>query len=145
MKRADLISSIIVMAVAIFFFYQTFAFPDTGADSETGPEFIPRIFSTLLMILGIILFIKSFTTKEEAPTTKVKMIALTIGILFVYMLLINFLGFYSSTILFVLVLLLITNIRKIALLITVPISIALFIFVFFENLLTVPIPTGILF
>ncbi|QQK78829.1 tripartite tricarboxylate transporter TctB family protein [Salicibibacter cibi] len=145
MKRVDLISSIIVMAVAIFFLYQTFGFPATGTDSETGPEFIPRIFSTLLMILGIILFIKSFITKEEAPTTKVKMIALTIGILFVYLLLINFLGYYSSTILFVLVLLLITNIRKIAFLITVPIMVALFIFVFFENLLTVPIPTGILF
>lgn len=144
MKIANLIGSLVGMAVAVFFFYHTFAFPVVQSQ-ETGPAFMPRIFAVALMILSIILLIQSFFTKEKAPETKMKMIGLTMGIVLIYLLLIPTLGFYSSTILFVLVLILITKLKKPILLVVIPVAVPLFVFVFFEKMLRVPIPTGILF
>lgn len=144
MRKVNIISSLIAMAIAIFFYYNTLDFPSIKS-TETGADFMPKIFSGGLMILGIILFVQSFFTKEKSPEEKMNMIALTAGILLIYLFFIQLLGFYSSTILFMIALLLITKVRKMTILIFVPVGISFFIFIFFEKMLKVPIPSGFLF
>mgnify|MGYP001398708189 CR=1 FL=1 len=146
MKRANLIASVLVMAVAAYFYYLTFSFPTVSAQ-ETGPAFVPRIYCGALMLLGLILFIQGLLhkEKEDGQQGKMGMVFAVMGVMLLYLFLIALAGFYASTVLMVLALLWIFKVRSPVLLICIPAGTALFVFLFFEELLAVPMPSGLFF
>lgn len=143
-KNVNLISSILVMCISVMFFYLTLSFKKVESN-EVGAAFMPRVYAIVLIILGIILFLQSLKSKDEENPSDFKMVAITMGVIAGYILLTPMLGFYISTLISVLALLLFSRVRKPILLITVPMGISLFIYVCFEKLLHVPIPFGMFF
>jgi len=64
---------------------------------------------------------------------------------FVYILMLDFLGFFSSSIIFLAVLMLSFQVRDWKVVIGVPLMFLLFVYFLFEKLLVFPLPRGILF
>jgi hypothetical protein len=143
-KNADLIISILVISVGCLFFYLTLFFKTTDT-TEVGAAFIPRVYTTMLVILGIMLFFQSLKSKAEDIPSDFKMVAISIGLTAGYILLTPVLGFYIATLVSVLAFLLFSRVRKPILLIVTPVGISLFVYVCFERLLRVPIPWGLFF
>lgn len=73
------------------------------------------------------------------------MVLLSMILIVVYVFIIAKLGFYVSTLLFLTLILWITKVRRLLTLVTVPIGTLLFLFLFFQKLLKVSLPTGIFF
>ncbi|CEG22083.1 Tripartite tricarboxylate transporter TctB family protein [Planococcus massiliensis] len=146
MKKPNYISGLIIIIIAGFFYSLTFNFPKLE-NQLIGAEFMPRVYSVMLIILGSILLIQTFRNKEESDEQENTMKYSIGAMLFVilYVVVIPYIGFYISTFLLVLGLLLFSKVKNKILLITIPVGTSLFIFVFFQILLKVSIPMGTLF
>ncbi|HZK55206.1 MAG TPA: tripartite tricarboxylate transporter TctB family protein [Desulfosporosinus sp.] len=140
-KKVDFISSILVICISIMVFYLSLSFKKLEA-TEVGAAFMPRVYAGALIILSVILFVQSIKSKEDDDSGDFKMVAITMGVIAGYIVLTPMLGFYISTLVSVLALLLFSRIRKPILLITMPVGISLFIYICFQKLLHVPIPLG---
>jgi cell division protein FtsW (lipid II flippase) len=116
-------------------------------NNELGPAFLPRIYCGLLIIFGLILFIQGLLDKnKEAEKVKTFGYALmSMVIVFLYILVLPYIGFYISTVFAMLGLLLFSKVRRVLLLVSVPIGAVLFVYLVFELMLKVQIPKGSLF
>lgn len=150
LKVANISSGIVSIAVGGFFYFLTFSFPDIELD-VLGAEFLPRLYSILLILFGLILLVQAVVKKdseekddEQKPSTYIYGLS-TIAIVLLYILILPYVGFYISTILAMLALLYFSKVRKVLVLVSVPLGVILFIYVVFEILLKVPVPTGSFF
>ncbi|WP_164671166.1 tripartite tricarboxylate transporter TctB family protein [Virgibacillus doumboii] len=143
MKPQNILISILTIIFGGITYYYTLSFPDVPG-SITGPAFMPRIYAVLLIALGIILFCKSVFISNEEPNPNSKKVLLFILLFIIYAVLIPILGFYLSSILFLVMLLWMNHVKKVIYLVSVPAGVAFFLFVFFQQLLNVPLPTGFL-
>lgn len=146
MKNANSISGLIVIIIAGFFYALTFDFPDSS-NQAVGAEFMPRVYCIFLFVLGAMLIFqgvreKSHPTQEEDTF---KYSAITMLLVLVYLIIIPFIGFYISTFLLILSLLLFSKVKSWIVLISIPVGTNLFILIFFQNFLNVSIPMGSLF
>ena len=141
MKRANIIISLLVIVFGLVAYWYTSDFPGSSG-SETGPGFMPKIF-IIIIILGISLLIKSIFFENEKATLYKKRIAIFILLFIIYNILIPILGFYVTSILFLISLLWMNNIKKLVYFFFVPLGVVTFIFIFFQTLLKVPLPTGV--
>lgn len=150
LKVANISSGIVSIAIGGFFYFMTFGFPAIETDI-LGPAFLPRFYCILLILFGLILVIQAAVKKEAEEKNAEKrsntyIYGLSaIGIVFLYILFLPYVGFYISTVLAMLALLYFSKIRKLLVLVSVPLGVILFIYVIFEILLKVPVPTGSLF
>ena len=132
------------MSVAAFFVLMSFTFPP-GTETETGPAFIPRIYGGLLFALGFALAAKSLRGRGEAAAEagrlSVKNVVIGLALFTAYVIMIPILGFYLMTLIMVAALLRLGRGRSPVLLIAVPAGVALFIYLFFEKLMSVPMPS----
>ena len=146
MKKPNYIIALLIIIVAGFFYSQTFDFPQLD-NQLIGADFMPRVYCILLIILGCILLIQTYRdkddTEEEESTMKYSIGAMLFVIL--YVIVIPYIGFYISTFLLVLGLLLFSKVKNKIYLIAIPVGTSLFIYVFFQILLKVSIPMGTLF
>lgn len=144
MKTPNIIISIISIIFGVLVYVFTLDFPQlTGSDS--GPAFMPRIYAIFIMIFGISLLVKSifFSNEEANPISKKVLIYILMFI--IYICLIPLIGVYGSTVLFLVFMLWFSQVRRLVVLIAVPAGAVLFIFLFFQQLLNVPIPGGLLY
>lgn len=144
MRIANLISSLMVLALAGAVFTMTLSFPDLQG-SETGPAFFPRLLSGLLGILGIVLLFQSLRDRSSKPDGPLLGVIMVIALMFVYLLLFTWIGFLISTPIVVLAFLLYVKVKKWSSLIALPAGVTLFIYLLFVKFLGVPLPIGELF
>ena len=146
MKKPNYIIALLIIIVAGFFYSQTFDFPQLD-NQLIGADFMPRVYCIFLIILGCILLIQTYRDKddtdEQESTMKYSIGAMLFVIL--YVIVIPYIGFYISTFLLVLGLLLFSKVKNKIYLIAIPVGTSLFIYVFFQILLKVSIPMGTLF
>lgn len=151
MKNEKVIGSVVFLIISGLFFVLTLDFPTVAATADVGPSFMPRIYSFFLALLAIILLIQGIREnikKEKDSVTTYENIGLVLIIMLlttVYVFLIPYLGFYLVSLVFIILFLLISRVKKISSIILVSIFTNVFIYVFFERLLHVPIPMGMLF
>lgn len=146
MKVPHIASGIVSIFIGGFFYFLTMDFPELN-NTETGPAFLPRIYCGLLVVFGLILFIQGILDKnKEVKKEKTFLFALlSMGIVCLYIVVMPYVGFYISTALTLVALLLFSKIRSILTLVSVPVGALLFVYVVFELLLKVQIPSGSLF
>lgn len=146
MKKPNFISAVLIILFAGFFYAQTFDFPQLD-NQLIGAEFMPRFYCILLIILGGILLFQRSTEKDEGDQEEstMKYSIGAMGLVILYVIIIPFVGFYLSTILMVLGLLLFSKVKNKIVLVAIPVGTSLFIYVFFQILLKVSIPVGSLF
>lgn len=147
MKLPNIIFGIIIICIGALFFGMTFDFPKLTLE-PVGPSFMPRVYSVLLIMLGLLLIMNLFKNNEAANSIdrkNLKNVLFSMLLVLMYIILIRYIGFYISTLLFSISFLLFSRVRNKYVIISLPIGIITVIFIFFDKLLKVAIPLGILF
>ena len=146
MRIQNMICGMSILILGGFFYALTFDFPQLSA-KDPGPAFMPRIYCGLLILFGLIVFIRGIldkNKKEEQEKTFRYAIA-SMGIVLLYIIAMPIVGFNISTLFLVFSLLLFSKVRSKITLISIPIGTVLFIYIVFVKLLKVSIPVGSLF
>lgn len=148
--NTETISGLLSILVGSFFYYLTLDFPSIETD-VLGAAFLPKLYSILLIIFGVILITKKLVKSNTNPENQEGEFKgffyglSSMVIVLIYVLLLPYIGFYIATILVMLTLLYFLKVRKILVLLSVSVGVTLFVFILFEKLLKVPLPTGVLF
>ncbi|WP_404455066.1 tripartite tricarboxylate transporter TctB family protein [Oceanobacillus kapialis] len=156
MTRSNYFLSIFTILFSVFFLYMTSRIPQSSSTYIIGPKTWPIILLTLMLVLGIIMFIKTYfqakkdvedvVSEEKEPVKKVFnvhasiIVAVIVGI---YLFLLNTLGFILSSLLFIFVVSLLLGIkRKTHSILLSVIGTAALVYLFCI-LLGIPLPRGI--
>jgi hypothetical protein len=146
----ELIVDLVFLAVSIFLFGTTYTFRVANIESGGGPAFWPRILLGVMIVLEIVLVIISYRKykkgelkKEKDPeVVNPKNLYIGIGGMALYILLISYLGFLISTMLFMFIMMHILQV-KLRRNIIVSVVGAYIISYVFVGLLMVPLPQGV--
>ena len=105
MKKSNIFVSIIIILIGIFTLIEVKSFPQ-GQNNVVGPGFFPGIIATILIILGIILFIQSIRIKKDEDkkvnlfNKENKLAYIIMGITLIYLVAMNYIGFLISSIIY---------------------------------------------
>ena len=151
MKKVDLIISIILIAFIGFYAFLTINLPARNLPNTLGSDFMPWILVICLSLLSILLLLKAIfgrTVEKGDSTISLKeglgVLFLT-AIIFVYVKAISLFGFIIITPIFIAVLMLFTGSRKWKEVVIVSIVATFGIYLFFQKIFQVLLPTGTIF
>ena len=147
----DRIISVLSFAFGLTVFIMANAFARSGEGIIGNPAMYPRILAVAMMVLSVVLFIRSFFTKDEDTHQSFTFtvegmlnVAIGVSILLAYVYILVPVGFILSTAAFVLISLLFFKASiKQSLILFVPITLS--VYFVFATLLNVPLPSGIFF
>lgn len=145
-KTSFTVIGLALVGVLVLFFSRNLAWGEykTGY----GPGFYPRILVIVLFILLAILFIQDWIKlkgqKEPAPVLELKYSLIFLGMMILYTVLLNILGFFVDTALF-LVAGMVTLKAKVMKAIVVSLVVSAALYYSFGVLLLVQLPKGLLF
>jgi len=143
----DVYLSLLFIILSLFLYTRT-------SSMITGAGLFPKILLSSLFVLSIItLYLgikKSFIiTKEQQKEilsfNKIRLSLISLVIVIIYAVLVKYLGFYTSTIIFIFIFMKFCNINKILNILLLAVGIDLFIYFLFEVQLKIFMPKGILF
>jgi len=105
---------------------------------------VPRLWIFLLLVCCVILVVSAFRGNQEADPSlgHGRLSFLFIGMMIVYMILINLIGFYIASFLFVIAGILVLGYRRWPVILAVASGWVLFSYAVFHKLLFVPLPNG---
>lgn len=143
--KQDIFLGLFIAAFGAAAFISTLSFPQ-------GAALMPRIVTILLLALGLLLSVISFVElkkgkiPEHTPIelARMKYPAIAYLLIVAYALLIDVLGFYSSTLLFLVCFMYFMNIKKLKTIIITSVVLLGFVYLLFNLGLSVNFPTGIL-
>lgn len=151
-KTRDYICSLLFLFSGIFIFINSIDIvPLMGKDLGSG--FMPKVIGVSLVVISLIklvlVFYNSKNYKEETKKEDIdsKGGLLTIGISLFYIITFNFLGFITSTILYLFFQMLILSNEKnrnIKLFAVISIGFSVFLYILFVYVISKPLPVGIL-
>ena len=151
MKKVDLIISIILIAFIGFYAFLTINLPARNLPNTLDSDFMPWILVICLSLLSILLLLKAIfgrTVEKGDSTISLKeglgVLFLT-AIIFVYVKAISLFGFIIITPIFIAVLMLFTGSRKWKEVVIVSIVATFGIYLFFQKIFQVLLPTGTIF
>jgi len=168
LNNKDIIINIFLICFSIYLIYYSFTIDQLqGALAETSPGLIPRLIGLFLLICNFILLvssIKNTITKNKSyviddvdnynknvkntifiVSPRIIRIIITLSIIIIYRYVINILGFYISSIIFLVTMFSITKINKWWQIILISTVVTIIIGVFFKELLRIPLPDGYFF
>jgi len=149
-KKDDILSGCILIAVSIFFLRESSFLPPSSLGIP-GSAFFPRLMSIAFLIFGSVLIIRSF--KKGGAERKTDLISkqdlIRVGAVIllcgICIFSIPFLGFIFTTILFIGFLMLMFQVKRIEIIILWSFFITLIVYFIFKILLKVPLPIGTFF
>ncbi|SEH41852.1 Tripartite tricarboxylate transporter TctB family protein [Halobacillus karajensis] len=146
MNRPNLFIGVILIIGCSIYFYETMSFPSSDLQM-TSPAFIPRVYCILLFILSAFLIAGSFKREEGGGGSRPPFLhsLMAMGMTSLYIIAIPFLGFYITTVLFIVALLYFAKVKNYAVLTSIPIGTLAFLYLFFVKVLNVGLPVGSLF
>jgi len=144
-----MIFSAILIVIGLFFYYLTFNFPQGSLTKSVGPASIPRIWIFTLLIFSIWQLINTMRKPEEQikkdPEQKIGLVVVFVAMMVLYLIIINVVGYFISTLLFLICGILILSYRKYVFIIASSAGFVLFAYLFFYKMLQIPLPLGTLF
>ncbi|MBR4323607.1 tripartite tricarboxylate transporter TctB family protein [Treponema sp.] len=150
MKKANIISAIVGMAVSALAFGYTFTFKKFK-NVPVGPEFFPRALALLLFICCLVLLLTNLKTnqrnKEKAPTLSLfnkdmQKAALSLLLIILYAISWNFLGFLIATPIALFAMIFILGKRNYKMMAAVSLGMTALVFCAFKFLLGIEMPLG---
>ena len=110
---------------------------------------MPTVYSALLIFLSMFLIKRSLknnkTEKETGEHASYRKFFMVTASILLYIILVRFLGFYSSTLIFLLSFMFMLKAAKTITVIIISLSTTGLIYTFFDLMLHIPIPRGLLF
>ncbi|KGQ63734.1 tripartite tricarboxylate transporter TctB family protein [Gallibacterium anatis] len=149
-KNKDKLSLIIygfLVSVSILSIHFCIEFPHPNIPNDIGSAAFPILYSVFLLLLSTTGLILSLLKQENNVRENVNyfrtLIAIILNIITIS--LINIIGFYISIFLFSFSIMLLLGIRSKFKIILLPFIITIIIFIIFNIILNVPLPTGYIF
>ncbi len=130
----------VFIAIALLFYLVTLTFPE----EEAGPSAIPHLWIIALIVLSIFLIIQALTGKMEPDPKNGRLdkLALFVGATIGYLLVMQIVGYYISTFLFLVAVMYFLSYRKYITMVAVSGGWLLFAYVVFQRMLYIPLPQG---
>ncbi|MBW2149359.1 MAG: tripartite tricarboxylate transporter TctB family protein [Deltaproteobacteria bacterium] len=150
MKWSDIIVGIFLLLFGFHIFYVSGKLEVMRKVSFGGPEFFPRLSASLMMICSVLLIAnalrgKALDKRMKATFKDLRWVIFVFTLTGGFVALIDILGFLTSTSIYLLIFLLIVRERRILVIASTAIMLPLFVFLFFEKLMGIPLPDGLLF
>lgn len=160
-RRTDLIISLLLMAFAVWTWYEAYSFPRGTVVDPMGPAFWPQLLAEGIGLFSLALLVVALWPKKEAgPGIKPKETEASdegvdeevfsrfrfwgvIGVLAIYLVLLQSLGYFLGTPLMVLGVLLILGVRDLRPLLLSVLGLPLLWGIVFGYALGVPLPEGV--
>lgn len=132
------------LLISILFLVQTMSFPKTSA---VGPSVVPQLWIAFLVPLNFILLVRTFKHHEEVAGAgpRIDLVLGFVGLLFVYLLIMQIIGYFISTFIFILTALFYLGYRNKRNALIITSSWILFSYIIFYKTLYLPLPLGMLF
>lgn len=137
-KTYDAIGSLIFIAVAVAGLLECRNFSDSAA-------LMPTFTLGAILFLSVIQLLMCSRVPDERAHINLKRMGIVLLALLLYVGLINVIGYYVCTLLFIAGLMFAFGIRKKKTLIAVPVIFCVFVFVVFAKGLSISLPSGVLF
>jgi tripartite-type tricarboxylate transporter receptor subunit TctC len=132
------------LIISIILYLQTLTFP---TNSEVGPAVVPRLWILMITPLSLLLLLRTFKRQEkiEENGPRIDIVLMFIGFLVVYLIVMNFIGYFISTFLFMIAGMLYLGYKNHKVTLIVASSWILFSYIIFYKILFVPLPIGKIF
>ncbi|MEI3605206.1 tripartite tricarboxylate transporter TctB family protein [Pseudogracilibacillus sp. SE30717A] len=150
MKKGNIIASLISIGIGICFIYLSKDFPKEVSNAP-GPGFYPSFLGVILIILGVFLLIQNLIDKNKEDVSlalgskKARFIYKVIGIVTLYAIVLPFIGFIATTFSFMIVMCYLMGLRSYKLLLIIPLGVTTVVFLIFNMVFKVPLPSQTLF
>jgi len=131
-----------IISLSLFFYYQTILFQIPETVNITSPALIPRIWIFTLLLLSVILIVKSKNEGNVHANYSPKTVLIIIAFLLVYLVAMQWIGYFFTTPVFILSTMYILKYRKISLMTINAFGFVLFSFFVFNKLLHIDLPLG---
>lgn len=149
MKKADIVSGILVLLIAVYVFVETAKFPQDVV-LLLGPAFFPRLVAAGLVVLSIALIITALAGRSlpQEPDFDfahggVRRALVALGTVAAYTLLLPTLGFILDSFLLLLVMMRFLGLRTYPKILLVSAAVTVAIFLVFHTFLKIALPTGL--
>jgi len=158
MKKGEIVSSAVCLCLFSFMFYQAAKLHDVGRFGEVGSGFWPMlslggavILSLCWLIISVVKFFRAKFEFAEAPSAEMiveshgrrKKVALSVSCIFAYIVLMQWIGFILSTLLFVPAFSLALEERRKLVLILSPFLVTAITVLVFARFVAIPFPKGL--
>ncbi|OQX89022.1 hypothetical protein B6D60_00260 [candidate division KSB1 bacterium 4484_87] len=147
--RGEVVIAYILIAISLYLYAQTFNFPTGKLSRAAGPASMPRlliyamIFFSAWLIVDLIRH-QSFVNVKSEKKGFIQALSL-VGIMTGYLLVINYLGYFISTFIFLISGIYVMSYRRHWIVFLFAIGFLLLAYVAFIKVLQVPLPRGIIF
>lgn len=160
MKRDEIIANVVIIVFFIFMLINSFKLHEIRRFGETGSGFWPMLTLSTATLLSIILLVsnirnhirkKKIGAAEASLPTEVKIdlktrrrkYALSVILLLIYIMIMPWIGFVLSTLLYVLAFILALEERRKYVLAISPILVTALIVIIFTKFIVIPFPRGV--
>ena len=134
-----------IITISLFFYYQTVLFEIPSTLNVTSPALIPRIWITILILISILLIFKSKTKNIKRVHYSPQTVLIIITFLIIYLVAMQWVGYYFTTPFFILSTMYLLKYRKFAYMTINAFGFMLFSYFIFNQLLNIDLPLGWLF
>ncbi|MBC2857132.1 tripartite tricarboxylate transporter TctB family protein [Cetobacterium sp. 2A] len=143
----DRIFSFVLCCIGISVYYTATQFQEGFMiDNGLGVDFFPKVISLILVILSILMFIGTFKANHKSAkfSKESKYTFITIGLVIMYIFLIDTIGYLLSTILFSFAVISVLKTKSTRNKIIFSLLFPSVIYLLFTNVFKISLPTGIL-
>ena len=160
MKRDEIIGNVVIVSFFIFMLVNSFKLQEIRRFGEMGSGFWPILILSAAVILSAVLLVSSLVgylkakrqssgepplSPEAAEALKIrrKKIALSVLLLLLYIVVMPWIGFGLSTLLYVPAFILVLGERRKLVLILSPVLVTVFVILIFSRFIAIPFPKGV--
>lgn len=150
MNKPNIIAGILGMLLSCYIFFTAMKFPKPPA-TLLGPDFFPMILSLGLFIFSLSLLVQAILKKcnveyekMDIKSPEVIRSSMSLVATLIYVLLMQFIGFITATIIYLLFLMYLLKNREYVKMGIVSIVVSIIIYLLFKNLLHITLPSGLL-
>lgn len=139
-------SCLSVLSVAIFLFARTYK----GSGVSTyGPNVFPQFLAVMLFITSIMLIVNAVKGKSQTDLEGINLAgfirtAITVGISIAYLIIMQFIGFFVATVIFLYTMITYLGQKSLITRIISSAAVSIIVYLIFKDFLKIPLPTGYL-
>lgn len=141
-KAGDIVSALMLLGLVAVVFVSSAGFPTATQENDLGPATFPRIIAVVIGICALFVLLRPQKVEPLPTGSKALRVVGIVLLLAVYAMILEPLGFVTSTFAFLVGALLLGKVRRPLQLILVPAGVSVGLFYLFYVLLEVSLPGG---
>jgi len=139
-RKSNLVGAAVFLLLGLVTFAQTSGLDESADGSDPGAAGYPRLIAAIMIVLAVMLALQHDNGEPPPRGRDALRVASTVGMLILYTLALEPLGYIPSTVLLLVGTMMLMGIRSILLLVVVPVGLALANFYVFYVAFGVPLP-----